>query len=392
MGRGRRRHVTQGQLLVELDDSGLQEQLKTEKIALDGARSLMIQAEEGYKIVVSQNQSDILAAENTIVLAKLDLEKYVDGEYLQTRKDILGRMKMAESDKDMQQDRAAWAKRMVKKGYLTASQAEAEQSRLESNDLSLKKVLEELRVLEDYTKKRTITDFQSKLNEATRALERTKLQATAKEVQAETDRNAKRSIYLQELARYEEIADEIKKCLIYSPQDGMVVYYIPDQARWGGGSQQSIVAQGEPVREGQKLMRIPDLRHMLVNTKVHEALVSRVKAELTRPTGFGDCYRAALLATPDALTRLIAESAFAEVRDKFTDKEHEEVFGGQPAAVRVDAFPDRILKGHVKSVATISAQQDWLSADVKVYQTMVSIDEPVQRTETGHERGGDDRR
>ena len=57
----------------------------------------------------------------------------------------------------------------------------------------------------------------------------------------------------------------------------MVVYYVPEQARFGGGSQQSIVAQGEPVREGQKLMQIPDLKHMLVNTKVHEALV------VTRP-------------------------------------------------------------------------------------------------------------
>src|SRR5205807_5736179 len=78
------------------------------------------------------------------------------------------------------------------------------------------------------------------------------------------------------LSQYQEIEGEIKKCKIYAPQEGMVVYYVPEQARFGGGSQQSIVAQGEPVREGQKLMQIPDLKHMLVNTKVHEALVSRV--------------------------------------------------------------------------------------------------------------------
>jgi hypothetical protein len=133
-----------------------------------------------------------------------------------------------------------------------------------------------------------------------------------------------RSVWETQQKNYQEVLDEIKKCNIYAPQDGMVVYFIPEQARYGGGSQQSIIAQGEPVREGQKLMQIPDLKHMLVNTKVHEALVSRVHAD-------------------------------------------------QPATIRVESFPDRVLHGHVESVATLSAQQDWLSADVKVYVTKVAI-------------------
>ena len=36
------------------------------------------------------------------------------------------------------------------------------------------------------------------------------------------------------------------------------------------------MAQGESVAENQKLMQIPDLKHMFVNTKIHEALVGRV--------------------------------------------------------------------------------------------------------------------
>ena len=101
-----------------------------------------------------------------------------------------------------------------------------------------------------------------------------------------SNREAKKSIWEQEVAHYKDIEDEIKKCKIYAPQDGMVVYYIPEQARFGGGSQQSIVAQGEPVREGQKLMRIPDLAHMVVNTRVHEAMISRVRGEKWKKTGF----------------------------------------------------------------------------------------------------------
>jgi multidrug efflux pump subunit AcrA (membrane-fusion protein) len=163
----------------------------------------------------------------------------------------------------------------------------------------------------------------------------------------------------------------------------MVVYYVSDQSRWGSGSQQSIVAQGEPVREGQKLMRIPDLNKMLVNTRVHEALVSRVRGELTRPTGFGDTVRAALLTNPDLMDRLLGQYAFAVLREHFRDKETHLVYGGQAAHVRIDAFPDRLLPAHVKSVATVASQQDWMAADVKVYQTLVAIDEPLEGLKPG---------
>ncbi len=44
-------------LLVDLDDSGLIEQLKAQKITLDQAESGKVKAEEDYKIQESQNES-----------------------------------------------------------------------------------------------------------------------------------------------------------------------------------------------------------------------------------------------------------------------------------------------------------------------------------------------
>jgi multidrug resistance efflux pump len=329
--------VNKDQLLVELDESGLVEQLRTEKINLDSAESAKVQAEEQYKITVSQNESDIKSAEVTLELARIDLQKYLEGDFPQALKDVNGRIKTAESDLEQQRDRAAWAQRMVKKGYQTVSQAQAEQSKQESLEIALAKVVEEKRVLTDPEyglKKRSETDYRNKVAEAERALARVKSQALAKEVQAKTDRETKRSLWEQQVAKVKDIEEEIKKCKIYAPQDGMVVYFVPEQARFGGGSQQSIVAQGEPVREGQKLMQIPDLRHMLVNTKVHEAMVSRVKA-------------------------------------------------GQPAVVRIDAFTDRTFAGHIDSVATISTQQDFWAPDVKVYTTKVALDGEVDGLKPG---------
>ncbi len=376
-------HVKAGERLMEIDDSALQDNLKAQKIVLDQARAAMIAAEEAYKIQESASESEIATAEIAIVLADLNLKKYLDGEYIQSLKDIEGRLKVADADLKIQQERAAWAGRMVTRDYLSQSQYKSELSRLESLTVALAKIEEEKRVLNDFTKKMMVTDLTSKLTEAKRALNRVKDQARAKEVQFGSDRDAKKSVFEQEDAKYIDIEDQIRKCIITAPQDGMVVYYVSEQSRWGSGSQQSIIAQGEPVKEGQKLMRIPDLRRMLVNTKVHEAMVSRVKGDAWHPTYFTETLRAALLTPPDGLTRLLTQAAMPEIRDRFRDQEMQKVADGLRATVRIDAFPERILKGHVKSVATVAAQQDWSSSDVKVYQAMVAIDESLEGLKPG---------
>ncbi len=145
-------HVKKGDLLVDLDDSGLLDQYTTEKIALDKAESDYLQAEENYKIQLTQNEADILAAENTLKLAQITLKKFIEGDYPANLSDLEGKVKTADGDLEQQRDRAAWAQRMLKKGYQTISQAQAEESRLESYELAKKKAETDLYVLKSFTK------------------------------------------------------------------------------------------------------------------------------------------------------------------------------------------------------------------------------------------------
>src|SRR5260370_28696272 len=52
--------------------------------------------------------------------------------YLQEKSMIEGNIYTARSDKDSWMDRAAWSQRMVKKGFYSLSQGDADQSRLDS--------------------------------------------------------------------------------------------------------------------------------------------------------------------------------------------------------------------------------------------------------------------
>jgi HlyD family secretion protein len=298
--------VSKGDLLVEIDDSYLQEQALAKKIERLKALSDKIAAEQLYPV-----------KKIAIKLAEQQLEQWVKGDFPQQLHDLEGQIQTKESAVLQQEDRTAWAARMVKKGYMTASQEEAEQANLKGNKLDLQKVQEQKKVLIDYTdpvKRQT--------------LENAIKQANVDERTAFATLEATKAVFEQQDALYVDLLDQIKQCKVYAQFPGIVVYAVPEQTRMGAGSQQSIIAQGEPVQAGQKMMSIPDLSHMLVRVRVHEAFINNMKT-------------------------------------------------GLPVTVRVDALAGKTLKARVKYVAQVSAAQDWMSPDVKVYEALVQIDDSL---------------
>ncbi len=393
--------VTKGQLLMELDDSALQDQFRAQSIVVEKAKAEWINAEEEVVITNKTSQAEAALAVAALKLADLDLDKYVGlradptliglgavggtlmvlverGEYRQKFDDVSGRLKIAESDLEAYKDRSAWAERAVRLKYITPSQAKVEQSKLAGATDGLAKLAMEKNILENFLRQRESTDLTSKLDVARIGLDKATRQAHAKEVQAEASRKTKYSVYNQEVEKLHDIEEQIRDTKLYSPQDGMAVYYKENGGRFGN-STDGMIVQGAQVKENQKLLRIPDLRKMQVNTRVHEAMISRIRGDDRQPTGYLDALRVGLLASPDAMNRLVMASEVVQttLRDRNHDKEYVLASPGQKARVRIDAFPDRVLTAHVRTVAAVASQNDWMSADVKVYQTLVTVDESV---------------
>jgi HlyD family secretion protein len=334
--------VKKGDKIMELDSSGFTETLKDKNKDVDNAYAAKIKADQDVLIQESQNETDIEAAKNALVLADINLEKYKDGDYQQQVKQLEGQIKTAESDLEDWKDRSAWSARMVKKGLMSKVTADADASHREASQITLDNYKEQLRVLNQYTKKASEQDLKAKLEEARRSLDRVKLQAVAKLEQAKANRKTCQSVYDLELARKQDIENEIAKCTILAPQDGLVVYYIPEQAGRGAGTQQSIVAQGEPVREGQKMMQIPDLSHMIVTARVPEAFVAHLHGS----------------APHDHTNR-------------------------QEATIRVDSFSKSGLHGYVQTVDTMASAADFFASDVKVYKTRIAIKDSLPGLKPG---------
>jgi HlyD family secretion protein len=415
--------VRRGQLLMVLDSSSLEDQYRTQKIQLDTKHAEWVKAEQEYKIVVSTNESAVATAQNTIQLAELDLEKYVglpkgtlvnrkreaakallleleadlqsclarrkddfpdpEGEYHKLLNEWGGKIELSEADVEICKDRVAYSQRMQLKGYLSPAQVQADESRLASARETLKQYKAEKQLLQNFTAQRTVKDYSGKVQEAWRALDRTLSEATAKEASAEALRKTSRSVYIQEEEKLKDIEEQLTECKIHAPQDGMVVYYVPESSRWSQ-SERGLIQQGATVQEGQKMMRIPDLDRMQVATRVHEAMVSRIRGDDRRSTGVHESVQAALMLNLSPVNALLSqlEPMMEEQRNEYQNKEYYEAARGMPASIRVDAFPDKVLKGHVRTVATVASSDNFMS-DVKVYSTVVAIDDHVPGLKPG---------
>jgi hypothetical protein len=126
-------------------------------------------------------------------------------------------------------------------------------------------------------------------------------------------------------------------------------------------------------------LAVPDLTQLVVNARVHEAMIARVRDDKETSSGFGEAVNTTLLFMPQPLCALSAYFALDGEQNAFRsayahlEKKREQ--RGMPATIRVNAFSDRPLKGHVKWVSPVAALNDWFSSDVKVYETHVAIDE-----------------
>lgn len=157
-------------------------------------------------------------------------------------------------------------------------------------------------------------------------VERAKLQAAPKIENASDILKAKDAALETEIDRQKEIEKNIAGCVVAAPRDGMVTYFLPENARTCFGVPDfDIVAQGEPVGEGQKLLTVHNLKRMAIRTSIPEGEIHKVRF-------------------------------------------------GQKADVRVDAFPGRILAGKVDYVATVANPGDFFRGGKKLYTVVVAID------------------
>ena len=231
--------VSKGQLVCELDSSALKDALTNQVITTKGA-------DAAY-----QN------ARLTREVAEIAVEEYEQGVYKQNLESCKIEIALAQSDLKRAEDRLDWSERMYKKGYLSLGQNMSERLALQRAKFALEQAQTKIRVLEKYTKHKTVKEFNAEVEKA------------------RSDELAKKSTWTLEQTKEDKLRLQITNCKITAPNDGLVVY-ANDPNKFGGSSQPQI-EEGATVRERQKIFSLPDITKMRVNTKVHESMIDRIR-------------------------------------------------------------------------------------------------------------------
>ena len=140
--------VKKGELVCELDSAALRDSLTNQQIATQGADAAYQQAKLTREV------------------AEIAVKEYVEGVYLQERATIKGEIKLAESDLARAEDRVDWATRMLDKGYVSKAQQVSEDLNFQKAKFALEQAQRKMKVLEDFTKAKTIKELKSEVEKA----------------------------------------------------------------------------------------------------------------------------------------------------------------------------------------------------------------------------------
>ena len=316
--------IKKGDLLVELDSSTFEDQKLEQEIRLQNAEANLIRATENHAVVTNQALADIEQAELDAKFSKLNMEKYVEGEYPQELQTAEAEITIAQEELKKAQDNEAWSRQLAEKGYITRNELLADELAVKRATINLQLSQSKLELLKKYTHGQEVEKLASDAKQAEMALDRIKRKSKASIVQAEADLLARKAEHARQKTKLDKILQQIVNCRITAPSDGMVVYATTSRHRWHRGEPLDV---GQEVQERQELIHLPTTSAMMAKISIQEASLTKVKV-------------------------------------------------GMPVRIKIDALPSKTFNG---SLAKISVMPDtsmaWLNPDLKVYKCEVYVDD-----------------
>ncbi len=231
--------VKEGDKVVELDSSQLEQEQKQQRIVLANA------------------EAAVASAHAAVEQAMIARQEYLEGVFLTDEKAIKSEIAIAEQEMRKSQLAMKSTQRLVAKGLVKSLQLEADQFAVANAKNQLDAAQARLRVLQELTRQRMLVEYDSQIAAARANLE------------------AVRGTLEEERQKMTELEEQIAACVMHAPTDGVVVHANRYSSR--GGTAEFVVEAGAVVRERQAIIRLPDPTQMQVRAKINENRVTLVK-------------------------------------------------------------------------------------------------------------------
>lgn len=324
--------VSEGDLLIELDSSELEDRKINQEISVQNAEASFIRARENLAVAESQAKSDVSQAELDYRFAQEDLTKYLDGDYPKEKLELETAITLSQEELERAVDRLQGSEKLYAERYIAETELRGDRLAKNRAELDLRVAEENLKLLEQYTKPRRVTELESDIEQKRLALERVRRKARADVVQAEADLRASEAEFNRQRDRLEKIVDQIEKTKIYSPASGMVIYATSvNRNRWDNGEP---LEAGYQAREREELIYLPTADSLMAEVSIHESALEKVAVD-------------------------------------------------QPVRVTVPAVPGREFVGRVTRIAPLPDDGGWWNPDLRVYETRIDIEGSIPGVRTG---------
>ncbi|MFC1793524.1 efflux RND transporter periplasmic adaptor subunit [Planctomycetota bacterium] len=357
--------VNDGRILAQLDKVPLEDKLAPQEKELLRSEALYTEALEEYGITKGQGKSDIAAGKLEVEFAAMDLERYLGkaftgsiiqdlatdpntilnvqsmlkdpnelgGASRQTYDQSRDKITLAKAKLKRSQDKVASTRKLYDVEYVSLMELEGDQLEVESCMVQYQQALTELELFLMYDFPKEAKRLFSKYKESLRGLDRIYAKTRAREAQARSRKAARDAEVKWSEERVNRLKRQIAACIIKATAAGLVIHasgrdifqrIIPEEE----------IREGLTVRNGQKIITLPDTSQMLAQIGVRETSVHKVRT-------------------------------------------------GQDARITVDAFPDRIYQGMVSHVSQLPDPQGPFNSALKVYLAQVDIVKPDELLKPG---------
>jgi len=230
-------YVQKGDLLVELDSSGLRDRLNQEELLYQDRLFQMEQAKANLVIQRSLVESQIKDAELRVENAQSDLEKYRDGDAPLVIKTVESRSGVLAEQVRIASERYARTEELFKAGNATRSEVEADALSLKREQLALQQYQEDLRLIKKYDQPNQLRLMRSNVEQAQAELARLKQRTSNEIAQAEADLKTSQGALEVMEEGLEMLRQRLKSTKILAPEHGLVVYAQVSQFQFMGGDE-----------------------------------------------------------------------------------------------------------------------------------------------------------
>jgi HlyD family secretion protein len=322
-------YVKQGDLIIEFDKAPFEEDLRKMAHEIEEAKAAIREATENLKLQRAKNAGELNDAQVNITAAEAELRNILEGEGVITLRELDLDLERDKTTFDQAQQNVADLREMLKSGFITQNELKKAELQFQEAESKYNFTKQKRTIFVEYTQPAQIEKAKCKIQESKEKHQQTQEVADSL-ISLQQANLQKEQAQLEGLEeKYQTAQKELEKAAIYAPIPGLVIYNeIPSTGK------ARKVQVGDAVWSHQGLISLPDISSMLVETKIREVDIHKVKLQ-------------------------------------------------QDVLVQVDAYPEREFHGKVHLIGSLAAPDQEAPSGTKYFQVQVLLQETDERLRPG---------